>query len=264
MKRPPWYTLAGLAATWFAWSMPHAAEWLVYDRQAILKGELWRLLTGHLVHFSTSHLLYNLAAFALAGWLLESRTHAPRPIMFLTTPLVISTAMLGFDPFMTHYGGLSGLVTALWVYLALDYARRPGISRFLSATTLTLFLGKTAWEYLYAAPLFAQPDTESFQVATLSHLTGAGWACLVFGTWSFHKEILAGVRERPVCEEMGERWRAPEGRDGARIRAAYVVRVVLIYAVTGAERSVRRRNLEKSGPPDAGWITRYFRWRSEH
>ena len=37
-------------------NVPRLSELLVYDRRAILNGELWRLLTAPLVHFSASHI----------------------------------------------------------------------------------------------------------------------------------------------------------------------------------------------------------------
>ena len=37
----------------------HAAAVLRYERAAVLSGEAWRLLTGHLVHADRSHLLWN-------------------------------------------------------------------------------------------------------------------------------------------------------------------------------------------------------------
>ena len=33
-----------------------------YEREAVLDGELWRLVTGHLVHLGWSHTVLNLAA----------------------------------------------------------------------------------------------------------------------------------------------------------------------------------------------------------
>lgn len=54
---------------------------LRYERTAVLQGQYWRLLTGHLVHYSGQHLLLNgvglalIAAlfprdYSLRGWLL--------------------------------------------------------------------------------------------------------------------------------------------------------------------------------------------------
>ena len=46
---------------------------LLYDRGAILGGEIWRLITGPLVHFSGDHLFFNALLFAAAGFLIERR-----------------------------------------------------------------------------------------------------------------------------------------------------------------------------------------------
>lgn len=46
--------IVSLAIT--AYSFPQISSLFVYDRQAILGGELWRILTAPLVHFSASHL----------------------------------------------------------------------------------------------------------------------------------------------------------------------------------------------------------------
>ncbi len=44
---------------------------LWYSRGGLLNGELWRLVTGHLIHFSFAHLAGNLLAFAALAMLIE-------------------------------------------------------------------------------------------------------------------------------------------------------------------------------------------------
>jgi len=51
------------------WLVPTTHSALLYDRTAILRGEWWRLWTGHWVHFSFSHLAWNLAVLLGAGLL---------------------------------------------------------------------------------------------------------------------------------------------------------------------------------------------------
>ena len=51
---------------------PRFSDLLVYDRQAILSGELWRLLTAPLVHFSASHLFWDVVVFSLAGFAINA------------------------------------------------------------------------------------------------------------------------------------------------------------------------------------------------
>src|SRR5690242_17553463 len=43
------------------------ASGLAFDRQAILAGEIWRLWTGHLVHFSPLHALVDTAVLFLVS-----------------------------------------------------------------------------------------------------------------------------------------------------------------------------------------------------
>lgn len=66
LNRIPWLTLAIVSGTLVAQCVPGIAELLVYDREAIAGGELWHLVTGHSVHFSSSDLLYNLVAIGAA------------------------------------------------------------------------------------------------------------------------------------------------------------------------------------------------------
>ena len=49
---------------------------LRYERSAILDGELWRLLTGHLVHGNAWHLALNVAGMGLVA-LLFGRDYSP-------------------------------------------------------------------------------------------------------------------------------------------------------------------------------------------
>lgn len=50
-----------------AYLLPWFAPLFMYERRAILRGEFWRLLTSHLVHFDLWHLGYNLSALLMAG-----------------------------------------------------------------------------------------------------------------------------------------------------------------------------------------------------
>ena len=46
---------------------PGEASWLILDRTAVGQGEVWRLLTGHLLHYTPRHLGWDLLAFLLLG-----------------------------------------------------------------------------------------------------------------------------------------------------------------------------------------------------
>jgi len=98
---------------------PSWSSWLIYDRSAILSGEIWRMFTGHLVHFSPSHLVYDLLALGIAGWIIETQKLPHFGWLCLLTPWLISAILLLFEPHMKLFGGLSALATTAIVYLAL-------------------------------------------------------------------------------------------------------------------------------------------------
>ena len=62
--------LFGLPAS-LLWLVPGTTAPLLYERAALLDGAWWRLWTGHWVHFSMSHLAWNVAVLLGAGAWLE-------------------------------------------------------------------------------------------------------------------------------------------------------------------------------------------------
>src|SRR5262249_40581548 len=98
--------------------LPGAAAWLQYDRVAISDGELWRVVTGHFVHWSGEHLFWDVLALGVLGWLCEQE--APRRFLAcLAVSAVAIPAILWFaEPRMAAYRGLSGLDSALFAMLA--------------------------------------------------------------------------------------------------------------------------------------------------
>jgi membrane associated rhomboid family serine protease len=92
---------------------------------AALRGEWWRLWTGHFVHYDIAHLTTNaiaaLGPLALVEWPSRRR-------LLLTIPIIapaLSLLLLAFARF-DEYRGASGLALALWVGAALTLARAGG------------------------------------------------------------------------------------------------------------------------------------------
>jgi rhomboid family GlyGly-CTERM serine protease len=104
--------------------LPEAAQALLaYDRHAILAGQVWRLWTGHLVHFSHTHALVDgVVLYAMAS--LAEREFGSRSLACAVAlaALVISLVLLAFVPSMLEYRGSSGIavlvavmaVTSVW------------------------------------------------------------------------------------------------------------------------------------------------------
>ena len=170
--------------------LPDAAHSLVYDRERVLAGEVWRLVTGHAVHLSMSHALYNIVLFSVAGIWLERRNGLRYAWLIGLTALVGSLYFLIFMPEMALYGGLSGVISAAVVYLCLQEMLQGGFVRAVWATILLLFLAKVGYEILIGQTVFATPDATPFEVVPTIHIIGAVVAGFQFGVlegrWRAH------------------------------------------------------------------------------
>lgn len=174
--------------------VPTAADSLLYNRDAILGGEWWRLFTGHWVHFSLSHLAWNCVVLFGAGIWLE-RVQPGRLLRYLAiaAPL-LSLAFLAIEPAMRVYGGLSGLATGVVVLLALtQLSRNPG-DRPRWIALLVLVLLKLGLEAIRPTALFADFGATAVRASTLAHLAGAISALIFF----LSPDLLCARSERPA------------------------------------------------------------------
>src|SRR6185503_7072600 len=89
----------------------HAAQVLRYERAAVLSGEAWRLLTGHLVHADLSHLLWNVLGLVLV-FVLFAGEYSPGEwiAVMLASTAAIDLGFLAFEPQIEWYVGLSGVL----------------------------------------------------------------------------------------------------------------------------------------------------------
>lgn len=111
--------------------MPFAAapEVLEFDRHAILSGGIWRLWSGHLVHYSAQHALIDIATALVAAVIAAQAFGVRRVLVALTlgAPL-ISGGLLLTAPDCLYYRGASGLAVMLTVMAGAGLwqrARRP-------------------------------------------------------------------------------------------------------------------------------------------
>lgn len=117
----PWFTVAvSLRLVVVMLLFGGAADALIFDREAIAGGELWRLFTAHLTHIDMTHLAWNLGAFVIMGWILETQFKLP----FLDHAGLLMTAGLGInawlwfgEPGLQYYAGLSAILNAQFIVL---------------------------------------------------------------------------------------------------------------------------------------------------
>lgn len=172
-------TLTLVALALFVYAVPALEEALVYDRAAILSGQVWRLLTGNWVHFSASHLAYDVLAFGLAGFIIEGQGKHGLGLVCLVSAATIGIGLLVLEPEMQRYGGLSGVASAAIAYLALGGLGEKGRWRWMCWSVLVLLSGKIALETATGRAMFVAPANDNVAAVPLSHTLGVLSALLV-------------------------------------------------------------------------------------
>ncbi len=86
-------------------------EWLRYDRGEIARGELWRLVSGHVAHFGLVHLALNLVGLGLVWHLVGPQLTGRRWLFVVAATVVCIDLALWIDqPEINWYVGLSGVL----------------------------------------------------------------------------------------------------------------------------------------------------------
>ena len=143
---------------------------LRFDRDAIGNGQLWLLLTGNFVHLGSSHLLMNMAGFALVVALVWSHFNTVEWVLItIFSSLVVGVGLYLLDKDVLWYVGFSGTLHGLIIAGCLADLRHYPKS---AALLLILIIGKLGWEQVSGA----LPGSESVAGGTVvvnAHLYGA-------------------------------------------------------------------------------------------
>jgi rhomboid family GlyGly-CTERM serine protease len=173
--------------------LPHAATaWLVFDRDAILSGQIWRAWTGHLVHLSWQHAMADTLVLSVSSWMLVHRAGVRVTVRILLAgaPL-IALGLLFAVPDMGVYAGASGI--------AMLMAAAMGGRLWLEAPRLRGPLGLLAVAVLIRMALDAGDGLpnlstlpDGIRVVWQAHALG-----LLLGVWSaqWHAPRSAGTLE---------------------------------------------------------------------
>lgn len=172
-----WATLSVSIAVGLAFVWPHLADAMIYERAGILAGQVWRLWTGHLVHYSLSHVFWDLVVFLGAGIWLERIAPRLARWFYLAAPPALSAVLLVGEPSLVRYAGLSGVGAGVLVLLALIQLGRDRRSQvWFWWGILLLVAAKVVVEAVSRAPLAAHFGP-GIRVVPLAHLGGI--ACAV-------------------------------------------------------------------------------------
>jgi rhomboid family GlyGly-CTERM serine protease len=141
---------------------------LRYDRNGILASEYWRLVTGHVVHFSYRHLWANFAGLLAIVWLFAG-VLSLRQLM-CTLALSVAAIDLGlwlFMPQLISYVGLSGVLHGILAAGCVGWWRT--VPRGLAAALTAVLFGKLIWEQVVGE----LPLAGEMEVIVNAHLYGA-------------------------------------------------------------------------------------------
>jgi rhomboid family GlyGly-CTERM serine protease len=149
---------------------------LRYQRDAILAGEWWRLITGHWVHLGWAHLGLNLMGLILM-WALFASDYTPSQwlIILIGAVIAIDAGFLLFDHDLAWYVGLSGVLHGVMVAGTIAHWRR----REPDAWILALFLvAKLTYEQVVGVMPYSATSAGG-PVVVDAHLYGAIGALIV-------------------------------------------------------------------------------------
>ena len=156
---------------------------LVYQRDALLHGEWWRIWTGQLVHFGWPHFVADAGLFLILGRLLEWQHPWASRCSLAVMPLVITATLYWCDPAMVRYGGLSAVNLGLLVFLACQGWQKNWFDWFWPAV-LAIYVGEVVLESTVGhghGGGMIQFDDPSIHVATDAHIASAVFGAGLWG-----------------------------------------------------------------------------------
>jgi rhomboid family GlyGly-CTERM serine protease len=172
----PYAAWVGVAAMFAAcalagWAVPHEAiDW----QPSLAFSQPWRAFTAIGVHYSSAHLIGNLAGVALAGAYGVAAMVSTRLAWAWLAAWPLTHLGLLVRPDLLHYGGLSGVVHAgvaaivVWVLAT----GRTRAQRWVGALVAIGFVAKLLSESPWGAT-FRHPEGWDITVSPIVHTTGA-------------------------------------------------------------------------------------------
>ena len=204
-KQLPWICgVFGVAACLMALLPESVLNVFQYDRERILAGEWWRLYSGHFVHWTSSHLVWDVLVFVVCGLLLEWIRRRLLVLILFVGPVLISCALMVLQPDMHTYRGLSAIDMSLFVAVclqAMSYCSLRKKSSLLLIWGFALFVSflKPLAELFAGAAFFVTYFGDGIQASPLAHLLGVMVAVGLFKTISFSERVSASSHCNHSC-----------------------------------------------------------------
>lgn len=194
-RRIPCASLLLSAAAAIVFFRPSLAAVLQYDRGAIAVGEWWRLVTGHWAHYGADHFFWDVLAFGVLGLACEQRSRLRFLVCVAASALAVSLSVWLWLPDMAVYRGLSGIDSALFALLFVEFwsetvrSGKRNVVVFPGAC-LAVFLFKIVFELTTGTNLFVKTLEAGPVGVPLAHIAGAAVGFLV-GLGAINRRILS-------------------------------------------------------------------------
>lgn len=149
---------------------PLSSSWLAYDRNMLEHLQLWRLISGNLLHTNGYHLILNGSAVALL-WALHGQYYNCKfyLLSMLYLCIVTTTFIFVFSPHLISYVGLSGALHGLFILGAYFDIRHGLKSGWLLLIGVMAKIGHEQW----FGPSAEIVSLINAKVAIDAHLYGA-------------------------------------------------------------------------------------------
>jgi len=159
---------------------PHAAE-------AILSGQVWRLVTPIFMHGDFMHIIFNLFMTFQLGRLVESRRGSWRFVLLvLATAIASNIGQYGYGriwgedaPYVTPFLGMSGVVYGVFGYAWMKSRFEPSIGIFIPPNFVVVLV---VWLFLCMTGVIADIANAAHVVGLLSGMA-IGYAPVWWREW---------------------------------------------------------------------------------
>ena len=168
-QRRGWLTIALVIAVALLLSLggENTELLLQFDRVAIHSGQVWRLVTGHIVHGSAQHTLVNVLGVALMAALFNHAYNFKGWMVIIVCGVIfIDMGFWFLMPNLQWYVGLSGVLHAVLAAGAVAWWRTE--PKPLAALLTSIMIGKLVWEQTQGA----LPLSGNLIVVVNAHLYG--------------------------------------------------------------------------------------------
>jgi rhomboid family GlyGly-CTERM serine protease len=152
-------------------------SFMEFDRELILEGEFWRVLTCHLVHWSPEHFFLDGLVFIALGIVFEKKIGPRYWKILMVSAFAVSMALLCFQNNLHAYRGISGLINTQFILGVGLFVFDRNNEKFMKVLYIIIFaihVFKVVYETINGVSFFNTETLGDMGLFTpLAHLAGA-------------------------------------------------------------------------------------------